>query len=160
MAAIGPSAFVARNSKDNAIQILDLKTRQATVLPDSAHLFSPRWSPDGSHLLAMTGNYAKLRLYTFATGKWEDFLNAPSSYPDWTHDGKCIYYSNTFDRNLPVFRMCLSDRKPVQIANLTSAGNIALGRFGSWTGIGPDDSILAIRDISEEEIYALETKLP
>jgi eukaryotic-like serine/threonine-protein kinase len=31
--AIGPSAFVARNSKDNAIQILDLKTRQATVLP-------------------------------------------------------------------------------------------------------------------------------
>jgi eukaryotic-like serine/threonine-protein kinase len=158
--AIGPSSFVARNSKGNAIQILDLKTRKATMLAGSADLFSPRWSPDGSHLLAMTGDYAKLRLYDFATGKWEDLLNAPSSYPDWTHDGKCIYYSDTFDKNLPVFRMCLSDRKPVQIANLTSAGNIALGRFGSWTGIGPDDSILAIRDISQEEIYALETKLP
>lgn len=158
--AIGPSAVVARNSNANAIQILDLKTRKTTVLPDSANLFSPRWSPDGNHLLAMTGNYAKLRLYTFATGKWEDFLNARSSYPDWTHDGKCIFYTNSFDRSLPEFRMCLSDRKPVLIANLTAAGNVALGRFGPWTGIAPDDSILVIRDISEEEIYALETKLP
>lgn len=48
----------------------------------------------------------------------------------------------------------------MQIANLTAAGNVALGRFGPWTGIAPDDSILVIRDISEEEIYALETKLP
>lgn len=107
----------------------------------------------------MTGNYARLRLYDFASGKWEDLLNARSSYPDWTHDGKCIYYSDTFDKSLSVFRMCFCDRKPVQIANLTAAGNIALGRFGSWTGIGPDDSILVIRDIREEEIYALETKL-
>ena len=158
--AIGPSALVARNAKENAIRILDLKTGKTTVLADSADLFSPRWSPDGSHLLAMTGDYAKLKLYTFATGKWEEFLDAPSSYPDWTHDGKCIFYSNTFDRSLPVFRRCLSDRKSVLIANLTSAGNIALGRFGNWTGIAPDDSILVIRDISEEEVYALEAKLP
>lgn len=158
--AIGPSAVVARNSKENAIQILDLKTKRTTVLADSADLFSPRWSPDGSHLLAMSGDFAKLRLYAFATAKWEDFLNARSSYPEWTHDGKCIFYTDSFDRSLPEFRMCISDRKPVQIANLTAAGNVALGRFGPWTGIGPDDSILVIRDISEEEIYALNAKLP
>jgi hypothetical protein len=31
-----------------------------------------------------------------------------------------------------------------------------MGRFGWWTGLGPDDSVLAIRDISIEEIYALD----
>jgi Tol biopolymer transport system component len=131
-----------------------------TTLPDSAGLFAPRWSPDGRHLLAMTGNYATLRLYDFTTGKWEDFLNGVSSYPEWTRDSKCIYYANSFEKNLPVYRSCLGDRKSVLIANLTSAGKLALGRFGTWTGLAPDDSILGIRDISEEEIYALETKLP
>ena len=158
--AFGPSAFVARTSKEDAIKILDRKTQKVTTLPDSAGLFAPRWSPDGSHLLAMTGNYAKLRLYDFATGKWDDLLNSVSSYPEWTRDSKCIYYANSFDKSLPVYRFCLSDRKSVLITNLTSAGKLALGRFGTWTGLAPDDSILGIRDISEEEIYALETKLP
>jgi dipeptidyl aminopeptidase/acylaminoacyl peptidase len=158
--AIGTSSFMARNSKENAIQILDLKTRKVTFLPESAGLFSPRWSPDGTHLLAMTGDYTKLKLYDFAAGKWEDFLNTPSAYPDWTHDGKCIYYAGFLQKNIPVYRMCLNDRKPEFIVDLTSAGNLALGRFGNWTGIAPDDSILGIRDISEEEISALDTKLP
>jgi eukaryotic-like serine/threonine-protein kinase len=158
--AYGVSAFRARTSKENALQILDLKTRQVTTLPESAGLFSPRWSPDGKYLLAMTGNYSKLKLYDFSTRKWEDFLNSTSSYPEWTRDSKCIYYTNTFDKSNPVYRLCLSDRKSVLIANLTSAGNLAQGHFGTWTGLAPDDSILAIHDISEEEIYGLETKLP
>jgi serine/threonine protein kinase/Tol biopolymer transport system component len=158
--AFGPSASVARTSKEDAIKILDLQTRKLTTLSDSAGLFAARWSPDGAHLLAMTGNYSKLRLYDFTTGKWGDFLNGVSSYPEWTRDSKCIYYANSFDKSLPVYRSCLSDRKSILAANLTSAGKLALGRFGAWTGLTPDDSILAIRDISEEEIYSLETKLP
>lgn len=43
---------------------------------------------------------------------------------------------------------------------LRDAGTLALGRFGWWTGIGPDDSVLALRDISLEEIYALGTRFP
>ncbi len=158
--AYGVSAFLARTSKDSSIRILDLKTRKVTLLPDSTGLFSPRWSPDGKYLLAMTGDYTRLKLFDFTTQKWEDFLSATSSYPEWTRDSKCIFYSNTFVKDIPVYRLCLSDRKSVHIADLTSAGRIALGRFGSWTGLAPDDSILAIRDISQEEIYALDIKLP
>ena len=36
----------------------------------------------------------------------------------------------------------------------------ASGAFGWWTGLGPDDSILALRDISQQELYALEMKFP
>jgi eukaryotic-like serine/threonine-protein kinase len=158
--AYGVSSFLAGTSKENQIRIMDMKTRKVTVLPDSAGLFSPRWSPDGKYLLAMTANYSKLRLFDFATQKWQDFLNSTSSYPEWTRDSKCIIYANSFDGHIPVSRFCLSDRKSVLIANLTSAGKLALGRFGSWTGLAPDDSILAIRDISQQEIYALDIKLP
>src|SRR5258708_13279238 len=32
------------------IQLVDMKTRQASTLPGSTGLFSPRWSPDGRYL--------------------------------------------------------------------------------------------------------------
>ena len=151
---------LARISKENAIRILDLKTRQVTTLPDSAGLYSPRWSPDGAHLMAMTADYSKLKLYDFSARKWEDLITVPSSYPEWSHDGKCVYYTDSFAKSLPVYRICLSDRKTELVTNLTAAGKLAFGHFGSWTGLSPDDSILGVRDMSVEEIYALDTTLP
>jgi hypothetical protein len=34
------------------------------------------------------------------------------------------------------------------------------GHPGSWTGLAPDDSLLALREISSFEIYALDLELP
>jgi hypothetical protein len=83
-----------------------------------------------------------------------------SGYPNWSHDGKCVYFNNPFDKTLPVYRICLNNRKLEHIVDLSQAGNLAQGRFGWWTGLGPDDSILGTRDIGIEEIYALDTKFP
>jgi len=154
--AITGDPFRARTSKENWIRILDLKTRQISALPDSAGLFSPRWSPDGRYLLAMTADFQKLVLYDFNSRKWEDLETIPPAYPNWSHDGKCVYFNNAFVKDLPVYRVCLNDRKPEKIVDLGDFGRLAMGRFGWWTGLGPDDSILAIRDISIEEIYALD----
>jgi Tol biopolymer transport system component len=158
--AFGGANALVRQSKENAIHILNLETRQVTALPGSAGLFSPRWSPDGLYLLAMTADYTKLELYDFTQAKWEDFVNMRSGYPNWSHDGKCVYFNNPFDKTLPVYRICLNNRKLEHIVDLSQAGNLAQGRFGWWTGLGPDDSILGTRDIGIEEIYALDTKFP
>lgn len=136
------------------------QTRQVTALPDSVGLFSPRWSPDGRYLLAMTGDYQKLVLYDFSTRKWEDLLKMPSAYPSWSKNAKCVYFNNPWSKALPECRICLNDRKVEHIVDLSRAGNIAQATFGWWTGLGPDDSILSQRDISVEEIYALDIKLP
>jgi len=158
--AFGGRDSVARTSKENAIRILDLKTRQVAALPDSAGLFSPRWSPDGRYLLAMTADYGKLVLYDFTARKWEDLFKGQSSYPNWSHDGKCVYVNNAYVKSLPIYRVCLNDRKPEHVVDLADFGRLAQGRFGWWTGLGPDDSILGVRDISIEELYALEMQLP
>ena len=34
------------------------------------------------------------------------------------------------------------------------------GPFGPWTGLGPDDTPLLVRDISSQEIYALDWQAP
>ena len=74
------------------IQVANLATAQVTTLPGSNGLFSPRWSPDGRHLVALS--HDSLRLLS--------------------------------------------------------------RRFGQWAGHAPDDSILALRDTSLDEIFALE----
>ncbi|MGC2637454.1 MAG: protein kinase [Acidobacteriaceae bacterium] len=158
--AFGHEPFSLRSSSGDAIEILNLQTRQITTLAGSAHLFSPRWSPDGRWLLAMKDTFDKLRLYNFATQTWQDFVDQTTSYPTWTSDSKCITFANSFAKDLPVYRACLADRKPELITNLTAAGSLAQGRFGWWTGTAPDGSILALRDISTEELYSLDVKWP
>jgi len=158
--AVSQDPFITRERNDDAIHIFDTKTRQLRPLPDSAHLFSPRWSPDGRWLLAMTDSFDKLVLYDFSTGKWQSFVNHTTGYPTWSADSRCVTYTDPFTNDLPVYRTCLADRKPVLITNLTAAGHLAEGHFGWWTGSAPDGSILALRDISTEEIYALDVKWP
>jgi eukaryotic-like serine/threonine-protein kinase len=158
--AFGEPDQECRTSKENAIHILDLKTRRVTAVPDSAGLYSPRWSPNGQHLLAITCNFQKLVLYDFTLQKWEDLISHAVFYPNWSQDGKCVYFNDVNDKTLPVYRICLNDRKLEHVVNLSDAGNLALGHFGWWSGLGPDDSILGTRDISIEEIYALDTRFP
>jgi eukaryotic-like serine/threonine-protein kinase len=158
--AFGGYGFQAVASKENAIHILDLKAGKVTAVPDSVGFFSPHWSPDGRYLEAGVGGSGKLVLYDFALRKWDELFNEQADYPNWSRDGKCIYFNQAQDKNLPVYRICMNDRRPEHIAALAEAGKLALGRFGWWTGLGPDDSILGVRDISVEEIYALDTDFP
>jgi Tol biopolymer transport system component len=154
--AFGMSSESARDTKADALHIVDLKTRQVTAIPGSAGLFSPRWSPDGRYILAMTADYQRLVLFNRATGQWEDLVTARAGYPDWSKDGKFVYFSNPFDKDAPFYRVRVNDRKLERLVNLADFGKLAQGRFGVWTGLGPDDSLLASRDISVQEIYALD----
>jgi Tol biopolymer transport system component len=158
--AFGWNNFDVRDSQENAIHILDLKTRRVTALPDSVRLFSPRWSPDGRYLVAVRVDYTKLILYDFAEQKWADLVKMPGGWQNWSPDGKCIYFVQPADKTQPVYRICLNDRKLEHIGNVSDAGKLALGPFGWWTGLSPDDGILATRDISIEEVYALDVKFP
>jgi len=158
--AFGRAVFTIRTSKENAIFTLNLQTRKATPLADSARLYSPRWSPDGRHLLALTADFQKLVVYDFAAGKWENVSQVRPSYPNWSKDGRYVYFNNPFERNLPFYRVRMSDHRVEHLVNLGEYGRLAIGRFGWWTGLAPDDSLLAIRDISVQEIYALDWEAP
>jgi len=158
--AFGRLAEEARGSGETSLFIFDLKSRQVTPFPDSAHRFSPRWSPDGRYILAMTAMFDKLVLFDVSERKWSDLVSLPSAYPNWSNDSKCVYFNNPFEHSLPFYRVCLADRKPERIMSIGDYGRLAPGRFGWWTGLAPDDSLLALRDISVQEVYALDWEAP
>jgi serine/threonine protein kinase/Tol biopolymer transport system component len=158
--AFGKAMHSAMGSKENAIFTLELKTGKATAVPDSAGLFSPRLSPDGRYLAAIRANGQTLVLYDFVGRKWEDLVKTPVSYPNWSRDGQSVYFDDSSQPSLPFYRVRVRNHKVEHLINLGDYGRLAAGRFGSWTGLAPDDSLLAVRDISVEEIYALDWQAP
>ena len=109
----------------------------------------------------MTADFARLSLFDVRAGTWSPLLDAPSGYPTWSKDGRYVYCGDPFDsRRLPFYRVSVADRKVEHLVNVGEYGQVALGQFGWWTGLGPDDSLLFLRDISLQEVYALQSKLP
>lgn len=158
-------AFGVRDPYDPAreqhlIRILDLKSRTVTPLPASNHYFSPRWSPDGRWLLALEQDTFAMELYNFETRTWEQLGKLGAAYPNWTADSKCVLFNEANSPQAAYDRICLADRKPQHLVNLAEGGARVSPTFDYWTGVTPDGSILGIRDISTEEVYALDVQLP
>jgi serine/threonine protein kinase/Tol biopolymer transport system component len=140
------------------IQLYDVASGQLSALPGSENLFSPRWSPDGRYIAALTADYKTMLLFDVTTQKWTKWLEEPTvmiSYPAWSNDSHYVYYSN------------LSEYRRVALAEthselITSLNNLRLlhGRWGAWASVSPDGSPMFVRDISTQEIYALDVQLP
>jgi hypothetical protein len=81
------------------------------------------------------------------------------SYPQWSRDGKYIYFANVPRSDPSVMRLRLSDRQLEPWASL-KALRCANSLLGAWMGLAPDDSPLVLRDIGTQDIYALEWKAP
>jgi Tol biopolymer transport system component/DNA-binding winged helix-turn-helix (wHTH) protein len=141
------------------IAIVDLQTQKLSLLPGAAQLFSPRWSPRANYIAAITADSQKLMLFDRGTGQWTELVNMPIGYPSWSHDGRYLYFDTTFTEDPAFFRVRISDRKLERLASLNGLQRF-WGQFGSWTGLGPDDSLLLLRDTSSQEIYALELQAP
>ena len=142
------------------IEILNLSTHQITTIRASDGMRGARWSPDGKYIVAISSSagFGPLKLYTFATGEWSLLENAvQATYPTWSHEGRCIYYNELY---VSAYRVCLDGRKPQSLGNLTSAGTLTFGTFGTYIGLAPDDSILVSRDIGTDQIYGLDVELP
>ena len=140
------------------LKILNLKTREVASVPGSEGIWSPRWSPDGRYLLATPMDASKIVLYDFSSRTWQELAQVKAANsPNWTPDSQCVYFNAAGGKQNLEYRVCLTDRKVEQIADLAQAG-----RLVPYSGIGlaPDGSILALRDISTEEIYALDVKFP
>jgi eukaryotic-like serine/threonine-protein kinase len=151
----------ANKSATQAVYVLDLTTRHASKVAGSEGLFSPRWSPDGRYLAAMTADSLNLKLFDFAAQKWTEILsNTSVAYPNWSQDGNYIFSVVYGAGAAPSYcRTRVSDRKVNQIADLSGRRG-ASGRFGAWIGLTPDESPLIARDNSIREVYALDWEAP
>jgi Tol biopolymer transport system component len=158
-------AFGERRSEGKkvvySVKILDLATRQVSSVTDSEGICCPRWSPDGRYLLTSHEAYDDLLLFEFATQKWSLLVKdlGPIGYMEWSGDSKSIIFDTFEAKNSAIYRLRLADS---HLDTITSTDEVRrfYGEFGPWAGLAPDGSPILVRDISNEEVYALDLQLP
>jgi len=140
-------------SEAQGIYVLDLRSNKAVMLPASAGYSFPRWSPDGRFLVALHSGDLHLHLFDFSTGKWRPLSAAPAAYPNWSHDGRYVYFRLDTSDSTAIFRVVVPTGAVEKVASLAAVDR---GPFfmGDWIGLGPDDSPLAVRNSTIENIYA------
>jgi Tol biopolymer transport system component len=133
------------------IRIYDIARRQFSTLPGSTNLWTPRWSPDGRFISAVTVGSRSLRLFDFATGSWRALEADHLDNPSWSSDSKSIYY-NTEGGARALRRVRLSDGIVEEIVSLEGYPLKAYW----WSGLSLDGSPLILRSPGGPEIYALD----
>jgi eukaryotic-like serine/threonine-protein kinase len=137
------------------LKVLDLQTHDVTTVAGSVGYTSPRWSPDGKHIVAMTPNEQELALFDFETGTWSDLVNMPLGFPNWSRDGRSVYFLRV-PEHASVLRIRISDRKLEQVADLKNFE--PTGWWGIWLGLDPDDVPLMLRDAGTQDVYSVDWK--
>jgi eukaryotic-like serine/threonine-protein kinase len=151
--AYGGDANDANRASGPAIRILNVQTGEVSTVPGSEKMFSPRWSPDGRYLAAMTSDSSRVVLFDFQTRKWREIAKGTLSWLNWSRDSQYIYMKNlTGDGS--VDRIRAMDGKVEKIADLNNF--VATGLGGGSVSVAPDGSALLLRDRGTQDVYALD----
>jgi len=125
-------------------------------------MLAPRWSPDGRYLSSFTADNHKLMLLDLTTGQWSELSTGKSlSCPNWSRDGKFVYFEDSGEGGPEIARVSINDRRREHVVALKNVPRVYLSQSGQpWNGLAPDNSPVIMRDVGNREIYSLELQLP
>jgi Tol biopolymer transport system component len=141
------------NEDSSAIHVLDLGSHQISTLPNSQGYFGPRWSPDGRYVAAVPRDTLSIVLFDFQTQRWSELTRTPLGFPNWSADGKYVYFLR-IPENPAVLRVRISDHRVEGVADLK--GLPITGYWGFSLTLTPDDSPLLLRNIGSQDVYSLD----
>lgn len=154
--------YVLRDTQDLSIRVLDLKSHGVSRIPGSEGLFSPRWSPNGRYIAALSPDSTKVMLFDFHTQKWSTWLTEAAgavSYPVWSSDSKYLYFDDLVTEEESIRRIKVGQTHAERVFVLHGIERY-LGPFGLWSGRTPDGSWMFVGDRSTQEVYSLRIDLP
>ena len=138
-----------------SIHILDRRNKRTETVPGSQGLNSPAWSPDGKMLAATRADTREITLFEFAKGVWTRPLpGIRAGYLNWSANGERLFFLSGQLRQKQIL-MALDWRsgRAAPVADFSGLHRPVF-TFGNWFGLGPGDSLLALRDLSTEEILS------
>jgi serine/threonine protein kinase len=142
------------------IQSLDLPSGKVSPIPESKGLIMPVVSPDSRYLAATRTDGKKLRIYEFATQKWQEFASSTGAgATNWSADSRYLYFDNGLSEGPALFRLRIADHKIEQVTSLKNFRRVAWGHL-PWFALTPEGEPLFMRDIGTQEVYALDFEKP
>lgn len=146
---------MGKESGPHTIQTVNLNSMKTDVLPGSEGLFSPRWSPDGRWIVALTLNQKSVMLYDVAQQRWRELAATSASDPVWSPDSRSVYVNAYLEPQQPILKIGIADGIPHVVADLGGLHdqNIVNYFFG---GITPAGEPLIQPRIGTGDIFTLD----
>jgi dipeptidyl aminopeptidase/acylaminoacyl peptidase len=141
------------------IHTVELKTSAVSDIAGSENLFSPRCSPDGRHVAALSADSTKLMLFDMEKKSWTQLAESRFAFENWSHDGKYLYAEDYPDQVDDLVRVSVPTGKVERLLSLTEIQR-GFDPWEFWVGLAPDDAPLLMRDRSTQEIYSLDVRFP
>ena len=142
------------DSGQSRVRIPHLKTGELESIAGTERLFSPRWSPDETQILALEIGTLKPRIFDPVKGAWRPFTAEPSiGYPKWSRDGKYIYGEAGTLSVVEAIRIEVATGRREEIARTDFK---LIGNTGPWLGWTEDWEPLTVRDLSSTQVYRID----
>jgi Tol biopolymer transport system component/DNA-binding winged helix-turn-helix (wHTH) protein len=144
--------------KDNptrTLHIVDVATGALQEIPGSTGLFSPRWSPDGRYIAALSLDQRQVRLYTVATHSWTTLPVTSGADPIWSPDSRYLFLHASLDPAQPIDRISIPDGHVDEIVRLSDSRQHDAVDY-VFGGLTPDNHPLIRARIFTGNFYSLD----
>lgn len=147
--------LMGRENAPRTLQILDLASGKVTTIPHSEDLFSPRWSPDGHYISAISLDQQKLMLYDTLTHTWTTLANSSVADPAWSADSRYLYLHAFMAEGQPIYRVSIPDGHMEHVTNLVGLEATHPADY-YFSGLSPEDIPLVRVRFSAGDLYSLD----
>jgi Tol biopolymer transport system component/DNA-binding winged helix-turn-helix (wHTH) protein len=147
--------LMGQGDTPRSIDILDLATSQIAELPGSKGLFSPRWSPDGRQIAALTLDQQKIMLYDVKTQSWRVLAVTSAADPVWSSDSRYLYFHAYMAPLNPVSRIEVSGGHIEPMVTIKDFPARTVSRY-FFSGLTPDNAVIINVELDNSNLYSLE----
>ena len=148
---------MGKESGSHAIQILHLDTMKTEIVPGSEGMFSPRWSPDGRWIAALTLDQKSLMIYEVSQKQWKELARTSAADPIWSSDSKSIYLHAFLEDNQPILKVSIPAGDIHLVADLSSFRDQSIINY-FFGGLTPQDEPLIQPRIGTGDLYTLDLR--
>ncbi len=147
--------LMGQSDASSSLEMLDLSTHHVTTIPHTEGMYSPRWSPDGRFLAALTLEQKKLMLYDTATNTWKTLATTSADHPFWSKDSKAIYFHASFVDKKPIYRVSVLNGQRSEVADLDNF-HVGSLTFAEFSAVTPEDVPLMHVEVSSGNLYSFD----
>ena len=153
----GTNDAMGKDNANRTLDTVDVSTGALQEIPNSSGLFSPRWSPDGRYIAALTLDQRQVRLYTVATHTWTTLAVPSGADPVWSPDSHYLFLHASLDPAQPIDRVSIPDGHVDEIVRLADSREHDAVDY-VFGGLSQDNRPLIRARIFTGNFYSLDLK--
>ena len=147
--------LMGKDKGQRQLYILDIDAKKTQALAGSTGLFSPRWSPNGKWIAALSLDQKRLMLYNVSTRVWSALAESSAADPVWSRDSRSLYVHAFLADEQPLLRIAVPSGQVEVIATLQDLRSKNAENF-FFSGLTSSDAPLLLPRVGTSNLYSLE----